>query len=192
MMRKTWLSELSRREFLQTGAMGAAGLVVGAAASPLMAQATGLRTDHVATFDISLEAPQVIGQVADGLRQIVYVKGGTATGSRLNGTVLPGGGDWLRVRSDGMFILDVRVTLELDDGQLALLTEEGYAVIPQDVFGRIAAGEEVDPSEYSIRAVMRFETASEQYAWLNQALFVATGTLGPRVETITYQVYQIL
>ena len=191
-MRKTWLSDLSRRDFLQTSALGAAGLAVGAVASPLMAQAPSLMTEHVATFNVSLDAPQVIGQVADGFRQVVYVKSGTVSGTKLNGTILPGGGDWVRVRSDGVFALDVRVTVELDDGQLALLAESAYGVIPQETFGRIVAGEEVDPAEYSIRAVMRFETASEQYAWINQTLFIAVGTLGPRLETVSYEVYQIL
>lgn len=192
MMRKTWVSDLSRREFLQRGAVGAAGLALGAAGSPLLAQSAGLMTEHVGTFSASLDVPQVVGQVADGFRQIVYVKSGTVSGSKLNGTVLPGGGDWVRVRSDGIFVLDVRVTIELDDGQLALMTESAYGVIPQAVFGRIAAGEEVDPAEYSVRAVMRFETASEQYAWINQTLFIGVGTLGPRVETVSYEIYQIL
>jgi hypothetical protein len=193
MMRKTWLSDLSRREFLQRGAVGAAGLAVGAAASPLLAQdGAGLASEYVSTFSFSISAPQVIGAVADGFRQIVYVTEGTASGPKINGTFLPGGGDWIRVRSDGVFMLDVRVTLELDDGQLALVTELGTGVIPQDVFGRITAGEEVDPSEYTLRAVLRFETASEQYAWLNQAIFIGVATIGPRVETVSYEIYQIL
>lgn len=190
-MSKTWASELTRRKFLQTGALGAAGLAVGAA-SPLLAQPAALMTEHVATFNVSLEAPQVIGQVADGFRQVVYVKSGTVSGTKLNGTILPGGGDWVRVRSDGVFALDVRVTMELDDGNLALLTESAYGVIPQETFGRIVAGEDVDPAEYSIRAVMRFETASESYAWINHTLFIAVGTLGPRIESVSYEVFQIL
>src|SRR5688572_29208175 len=144
MMRKTWLSDLSRREFLQKGALGAAGLAVGTAASPLLAQAgSGLASEHVSTFSFSLDAPQVIGQVPDGFRQIYYVTSGTASGPKINGTFLPGGGDWVRVRSDGVFALDVRITLELDDGQLALVTESGTGVISQEVFGRIMEGEEV-------------------------------------------------
>lgn len=193
MMRKTGLSDLSRREFLQTGAVGAAGLAMGAVSTPLLAQAgSGLASEYVSTFSFSLDAPQVIGQVPDGFRQIVYVKGGTASGPKINGTVLPGGGDWVRVRSDGVFTLDVRVTLELDDGQLALATESGYGVISQEVFGRIVAGEEVDPSEYTMRFVIRFETASEEYAWLNQSLFIGVAALGPRLETVSYEIYQIL
>jgi hypothetical protein len=193
MMRKTWLSDLSRREFLQRGAVGAAGLAVGAAASPLLAQdAAGLASEYVSTFSFSLEAPQVIGAVADGFRQIYYVKDGTASGSKINGTFLPGGGDWVRVRPDGVFVLDIRVTLELDDGQLALATESGYGLITQEVLGRLSEGEDVDPSEYWMRIAIRFETASEQYAWLNQAIFIGVGALGPRLETVSYEIYQIL
>jgi Protein of unknown function (DUF3237) len=51
-----------------------------------------------------------------GTRRSALVTGGTFTGPTLQGTVLPGGGDWLLIRPDGACELDVRVTLQTDDG----------------------------------------------------------------------------
>ena len=58
-----------------------------------------------------LDAPLVIGENPHGNRQIVPVTGGTFEGPRLKGEVLPGGGEWLLVRSDGVGELDTRITL---------------------------------------------------------------------------------
>ena len=52
--------------------------------------------------------PEVIGETPEGIRVNFYVTGGEITGTRLNGKVLPVGGDWLTLRRDGVGILDVR------------------------------------------------------------------------------------
>ena len=59
-----------------------------------------------------------VGAGPKGNRRIVTVTGGQCEGPRLRGTVQPGGGDWLVVDSKGVARLDVRVTLETDDGAL--------------------------------------------------------------------------
>lgn len=190
-MSTTSLGSLTRRNFLRTGALGAAGMAL-AAASPLAAQPIGLELEHVSAWDVNLNPPQVIGPTPDGLRQIIYAVDGTATGSKINGTWLSGGGDWLRVRSDGVFVLDVRATIQLDDDSLVFVHYPGYGVIAPEVFNRIASGEEVDGAEYYFRMTPRFETASEQYAWLNSTIFVGTGQLGPFLASVHYDVYQVL
>lgn len=183
---------INRRAFLKGGAAATAGLALAAASLPALAQGAGLATEFVSTFDFALNPPDVVGPAPGGFRQIVSVREGTASGPKINGTFLAGGGDWIRVRGDGVFELDVRATLRLDDDQLAYVTYGGIAAIAEDVFGRIVGGEEVDGSEYYMRVTPRLETASEQYAWLNSALFVATARLGPGLASVTYQVYQIL
>src|SRR4051812_40827530 len=61
-----------------------------------------------------------------------------AAGPRLRGAVLPGGGDWVSVRKDGVSELDVRITLKCDDGSLIFVSYRGVADIPPDVRARIA------------------------------------------------------
>ena len=69
-------------------------------------------------FDMTLQvAPATaVGATPSGKRYIAYVTGGTFEGPRLKGRVLPGGGDWVIQRPDHVFQLDVRITLETDDG----------------------------------------------------------------------------
>ena len=79
-------------------------------------------------YEISayLESPIAIGENPHGNRQIVPVTGGSFEGPRLKGKVLPGGGDWLLVRPDGVGELDVRATLQTDDGAFIYVTYRGY------------------------------------------------------------------
>jgi hypothetical protein len=58
--------------------------------------------------DLDREGILNVGDAGAGTRRIVYVTGGTVVGPKVNGEVLPGGGDWLVVRPDGTVVLDVR------------------------------------------------------------------------------------
>ena len=125
-----------------------------------------------------------------GHRRIVCVKSGTFTGPELRGRVLPGGGDWLMGRSDGSRRLDVRITMETDDGALIYAAYGGVFYATPAVFARMTAGEPVEASEYYFRTAPVFETASERYAWLNRTLAIAYGRRTP--STVEYSVYAVL
>ena len=150
-----------------------------------------LKSELLCTITIQVDPnAQQIGPATWGQRRIVQVTGGTFTGPRLKGRVLPGGADWIVVRPDGVTQLGVRITLETDDGALIYMTYRGLRHGPPQVMERMARGEAVDASEYYFRTVPVFETAAERYAWLNRALFVSTGhrvAAGP-----IYTVYEIL
>ena len=53
-------------------------------------------------MDLDQEAAQRVGATSRGTRLIGYIKGGTFEGPKLKGDVLPGGGDWLLIRPDGV------------------------------------------------------------------------------------------
>jgi Protein of unknown function (DUF3237) len=59
-----------------------------------------------------------VGAVPHGTRTIYPITGGAFEGPRLRGKVLPGGADWALLRADGALELDLRITLETDDGAL--------------------------------------------------------------------------
>ena len=59
------------------------------------------KLEHLYDMHADLEAPQVLAGTPLGVRQIFPVKGGWVEGSRIKGKILPGGGDWATVRSDG-------------------------------------------------------------------------------------------
>jgi len=77
--------------------------------------------------------------------------------------VLAGGGDWVTARADGTFELDLRVTLETDDGALIHMTFTGMR----------------DDANLYLRTLPRFETAAPKYAFLNRLLAVGIGEIRP-------------
>ncbi len=56
---------------------------------------------------------------------ITPITGGTVSGPRLNGSVVPGGGDWSITRGD-VTELDARYVLRADDGALIDVVNRGY------------------------------------------------------------------
>ena len=128
---------------------------------------------------ISLAPAQELGEAPFGRRRIVPISGGSFSGAKLRGRVLPGGADWQLVRADGVADLDARYTLETDDGALIYVRNRGYRHGPADVMRRLAAGEAVDPSLYYMRTTPRFETGDTRYAWLNRMVCVATASRLP-------------
>lgn len=125
-----------------------------------------MRTTPLFTLRLTTAPTQEIGPTPHGTRFTFPVIGGTFEGERLRGKVLPGGDDWAIKRADGVMELDLRVTLETDDGALIHMTFEG---IRDDS----AAG-----APY-FRTLPRFETAAERYAFLNKLLAVGSGVIGP-------------
>lgn len=115
------------------------------------------------------------GQTPVGHRRVINIVGGEFAGERLRGRVLPGGADWQIIRPDGVAVLDARYTLQTDDGAFVQVTSQGLRRGPAEVMARLARGEDVDPTLYYFRTVMRFETGAPQYAFLNTILAVAFG-----------------
>ncbi len=121
-----------------------------------------------------MTSPQKLGGVPLGTRTIAPITSGHFEGERLRGKVL-GGGDWTLLRPDGVLELDLRITLETDDGALIYMASFGFRHGPPEVLAALARGEVVDPSTYYFRTTPRFETAAPKYAFLNRLLAVATG-----------------
>ena len=116
----------------------------------------------VTVLRLATSATQEIGSTADGTLTIFPVVGGSFEGERLRGKVVAGG-DWVRARADGTLTLDLRVTLETDDGGLIHMTFTGVR----------------DDANNYFRTVPRFETAAPKYAFLNRLLAVGIGEIRP-------------
>src|SRR3954464_10976680 len=142
------------------------------------------------TLDVTVAGAQKVGNVPHGTRVISPVASGSFAGPRLRGKVLPGGGDWTLLRSDGVLELDLRITLETDDGALIHMTSFGLRHGPPEVLAALARGERVDPSAYYFRTMPRFETGHPKYAFLNRILAVSSGDR--RAEGPIYTIAEIL
>ena len=126
------------------------------------------------TLQVFVAPPQKLGAVPYGTRAIAPITSGSFEGPRLRGKVLPGGADWTLLRSDGVLELDLRLTLETDDGALIYLTSFGLRHGPPEVLAALGRGESVDPSRYYFRTAPRFETSAPQYAFLNRLIAIAS------------------
>jgi hypothetical protein len=151
---------------------------------------TDLKTELLCEMSITIGEALHLEATPSGHRAIVPVTGGTFTGPKLRGEVLPGGGDWLLKRPDGAMALNVRITLRTDDGQLIYMSYRGFIFDSPNVMERRAQGEAVDPSETYWRMTTFFETGSEKYSWLNQMIAVGVGRGGPAGPE--YSLYSIL
>lgn len=139
--------------------------------------------------EITLAAPQELGETPQGRRRIIGITGGRFAGERLSGRVLAGGADWQVIRPDGVADLDARYTLETSDGALIYVRNRGYRHGSLEIIRRLAAGEAVDPSLYYMRTTPRFETGDARYAWLNRIVCVATGAR--RTDAVVLEVFEV-
>lgn len=149
-----------------------------------------IRTRHILTLRLQVSGMQQIGATPSGNRRIGLVAGGTFEGDRLRGTVLPGGADWLMGRADGSTTLDVRLVLQTHDGAAIGMTYRGMRHGPAEVMDRLNRGEKVDAASYYFRTSVAFETAAQQYDWLNRIIAVGTGNRPP--EGPVYDVFEVL
>jgi hypothetical protein len=143
-------------------------------------------------FSIRCELANILdlGPAPFGHRRVVNILGGPVTGARLTGRVLPGGADWQIVAADGNIDLHARYTLQSDGGALIQVDSKGMRHGPPDVLARLGRGEDVDPSLYYFRTVMRFETAHPSTDWLNRILGLARGAR--EKNAVRLDVYEVL
>ncbi len=115
-----------------------------------------------------------MGPAPLGERRVVHILGGTFEGSGMRGEVLSGGADWQVVRADGVLDIDARYVLKDEGGGLVRVISQGYRYGPPEVIAAMARGEDLDPSSYFFRAILRFETGAPYLASLNRTIAVAT------------------
>jgi hypothetical protein len=142
------------------------------------------------TVEVTVGGLQKIGAVPHGTRATAIIVDGHFEGPRLRGKVLPGGGDWTLLRADGVLELDLRLTLQTDDGVLIHMTSFGLRHGPPDVIAALGRGEKVDPSAYYFRTTPRFETSHPKYTFLNRLVAVSSGDRRP--EGPIYTIDEIL
>lgn len=149
-----------------------------------------LNHKHLITLKLNVDfaAMQMIGKTPAGLRRIAPVVGGTFSGERLNGVVLPGA-DWVINRPDGVMVIDVRLTLKADDGALIYLSYQGRFLADAEAMARFAKGAVLNASEYSLAIRATFESGDERHAWLNNVIAVGTGEQTPGGPV--YEIFEI-
>lgn len=98
-----------------------------------------------------------------------------AEGERLNASLKgAAAADWLQVSPDGYGTLDVKVTLETDDGALIHATYSGRLQF----------------DTLTVYAAPLFHTGDDRYAWLNRIQAVSKGAFQPD-GTLIYEIFEL-
>jgi hypothetical protein len=147
------------------------------------------RLEHLYDAHVDLDAPQAVGITPAGNRQIYMVTGGRIEGPRIKGDILPGGGDWALVRTDGAIQLDVRATVRTDDGAHVYAYYSGLIIATPEQFGRLVSGDDVPPGEYYFYTNPMFQAGDERYAWLNELVAIGRGKVIPN--GVQYRVWAV-
>ncbi|KXX80340.1 hypothetical protein MMYC01_204689 [Madurella mycetomatis] len=107
------------------------------------------------TANVTATTPIVIGDQPAGTRIAYPFTGGTFTGPRLNGTLLPVGADFSILRPGNQFSSDGIAVLQTSDGANILFKDLGHQ-----------SGDFVYGSA-------TFETGAEEYRWINTVIAIS-------------------
>ena len=100
-----------------------------------------MKLEPLMTYRADLKPAVEVGKGPFGTRSIHDVTGGIAKGPRISGKLLPSGADWLLVDESGLGRLDVRGTLETDDGAHIYIYYHGVLELNEKVVDALAKGE---------------------------------------------------
>src|SRR3954470_12406623 len=145
---------------------------------------------HIYRLDAAVDAPIDLGDTPQGHRRIVALTGGRAEGPDFAAELLAtGGADWQILRPGATSGAEFRYTLRTDRGALLYVQSNGVRHGKPEVLARLAAGEDVDASEYTFRTTVSIETSARELAWLNDGVFIAVGARQPG--GVSYDVYLV-
>lgn len=162
-----------------------------------MATLSAPALEHIADLSVlvaqPLEAGDVSGLNSHGRRRIIPITGGTVSGPRLTGHVLPGGADFQLVVSETAADLDARYMIALDGpdfaGEHIFVQNRALRRGSAADIARLVRGEPVDPAAIYFRCVPTFEVSTTRLAWLTESIFIGTGARFPdRVDMSFYRV----
>jgi hypothetical protein len=129
------------------------------------------------TIVLELGEPLILANTPAGTRVIVEVRDFRVDGDRLRGRMKgSAAADWLTIGPDGTGTLDVRATMETDDGAVVFVYYQGRRDFSQGL-------------EAPIYTAPKFDAGDERYAWLNKIQAVAKGTV--EGTTLTYEVCEL-
>jgi truncated hemoglobin YjbI len=145
-----------------------------------------------ATFLGSLTATlrkELVGVTPDGLRIDWHVIEGSFVGPELDLVVLPGAADWMRIRKDGVGIVNVQVCLEMRTGERIFGTYGGIFDLGPDGYAR-ALRDEYDLLP-PVVVTPTYATAVPRLQWLNRAQCLGVGRVDMKALRVEFDVYLV-
>ena len=117
--------------------------------------------------------------------------GGTISGPRLNGTVVPhSGADYATVRGDGVIELNAHYMLRAEDGTLIYINNRGYIVPAPEGQGEPNEQGLIQPAYF--RFTPTFRVAAGPHDWLARTVIVGAGERRREPDHSIFRYYAVL
>ena len=132
---------------------------------------------------------EVVGVTPDGLRINWHVTKGSFVGPGLDAIVLPGAADWMRIRRDGVAIVNVQACFETREGVRVYGSYGGIFDLGPDGFARALRDEydELPP----VVVTPTYATADPRLEWLNRAQCIGVGRVDMTALRVEFDVYVV-
>lgn len=132
---------------------------------------------------------EVVGAVSDGFRIIWRFEDARFVGPVLEGRFLPGAADWMRIRPDGVAIVQVQGCIETPSGARVYTSYGGNLELGRDGYARALRGE-FDPWPPFVCAPI-YATADKELEWLNRAQCLIVGRVDMKALIVESDAYLI-
>jgi hypothetical protein len=128
-----------------------------------------------------------VGETAEGYRLNFLVDGGRVCGPGIDAAIQPGGGDWMRVRTDGVAVLDIRATFRTTGGALVHYRAGGMLDLGPDGYARAVSHQLRGTPTFYVAPT--FQTADPELRWLNRVQGFGVGRALLAQARVEYDVY---
>lgn len=148
-------------------------------AGPRSSEPSAPELEYLTHLEILVGTPVEVGQTHAGLRRMIPILGGSATGPGLTGTILPGGADFQVLRSETVTDLDARYVIESDTGERVFVTNLAYRTGSAEDVAALVRGEQVPAERIYFRCAPRFEVSGAELSWLESTVVIGSGRREP-------------
>jgi hypothetical protein len=145
-------------------------------------------TTFLGTLTVTLRK-EVVGVTPDGIRINWHVIDGRFVGRGLAGRMLPGAADWMRIRPDGIAIVDVQACFETTHGARVFVSYGGLVDLGPDGYARALRDEYGEPPPVVVTPT--YATADEALSWLNRVQGIGVGRVDVRAQRVELDLYVV-
>jgi len=145
-------------------------------------------TSYLGTLTATLRK-EAVGVTPDGLRINWHVIEGRFAGPGWDSTVLPGAADWMRIRTDGIGVVNVHACFATSTGARVYGTYAGYFDLGPEGYTRALRDEyETLPP---VVVTPTYATAEPALAWLNRVQCIGVGRVDMKQFRVRFDVYVV-
>ena len=129
--------------------------------------------EYVAKVELKFGEPQYVGEIPWGMRINWVIADAKVSSSVFQGTMLEAAADNMLIRRDGMGVVNMRATIQLDDGALLDVVSGGYVDFGADGYRRAVAHDLPDVAPVALAPLI--STKHPKYAWLGRIQCIGVG-----------------